>query len=63
MSSTVHTEAKRRIAKALKTNDLSLDLSNLGLTDVPSEIRQLTHINRLDLSQNKLTSVPPESAA
>ncbi|MEL6160447.1 MAG: COR domain-containing protein [Cyanobacteria bacterium J06627_32] len=60
MSSTVHTEAKRRIAKALKTNDLSLDLSNLGLTDVPSEIRQLTHINRLDLSQNKLTSVPPE---
>jgi len=53
-------EAEDRIQKALEDGAVTLDLSGLELTAVPSEITQLTALQELDLSRNRLMSVPPE---
>jgi internalin A len=37
-----------------------LDLSNLGLTELPIELFQLYHLQMLSLSGNRLTSLPPQ---
>ena len=47
-------EAARRLRKTL------LNLSNLGLTTIPSEIWTLTQLATLSLNRNKLTTIPPE---
>ncbi len=39
---------------------ITLDLSKLGLTQIPVELGQLTNLQRLNLSFNKLTQVPVE---
>jgi internalin A len=39
---------------------MDMDLSGLGLTQVPPEIGKLTSLGWLDLSGNQLTSLPPE---
>jgi internalin A len=36
-----------------------LDLSSLGLTAIPEEIRPLRHITQLDLDDNSLSGLPP----
>lgn len=38
----------------------SLDLSNLGLSELPREIGLLTHLIELDISGNWLTDLPEE---
>lgn len=39
---------------------LELDLRNLNLITLPSQIGSLTQLDRLDLRNNKLTMIPPE---
>jgi internalin A len=41
-------------------NLISLDLSDLGLSQLPPEIGQLTNLQTLDLRKNQLTQLPPE---
>ena len=56
----MNSEANRRIAEALTAGRTSLDLSGLGLTEVPAELGQLTNLTTLTLSRNQLVSVPAE---
>ncbi len=51
-------EALKRIEKALKERSTSLDLSGLGLTDLPKSLGQLAQLRNLDLSNNDLTELP-----
>ncbi|MBB5874185.1 Leucine-rich repeat (LRR) protein/GTPase SAR1 family protein [Allocatelliglobosispora scoriae] len=51
--------ATERIAHAAKTNAAHLDLSRLGLTDVPEALGSLTNLAELRLDGNLFTQVPP----
>jgi internalin A len=53
-------EAQARIQAALAGGDTILDLSGLGLREVPHSIGNLINLRSLDLSRNKITSVPIE---
>jgi hypothetical protein len=53
-------EALRRIADAARAGTSRLDLTDLGLTAVPEQIRQLSALTSLDLSGNRLTAVPEQ---
>lgn len=50
--------AEERIAVALKKGATELDLSGLGLTEVPDSVANLTDLTSLNLSQNQLTAIP-----
>lgn len=52
--------AQERIADAKKTGATTLDLSHVGLTELPTEIGELTELVTLDLSHNHLRELPPE---
>jgi Leucine rich repeat len=52
--------ARERIAEAAATRASRLDLSNLFLMSVPTEICQLTALQQLHLRNNLLTTLPPE---
>lgn len=56
------TELPEIIAEAARTKAETLDLKDRGLTSVPPEIGQLTHLTTLVLYNNGLTSLPPEIA-
>ncbi|HNI43629.1 MAG TPA: hypothetical protein PK230_02975, partial [Chitinophagales bacterium] len=47
----------QRIQEAQATNATRLDLSKLGLTEIPEGITALTHLQELDLSNNKITDI------
>jgi len=47
-------DVKLKIRHAKRGNERTLDLSNMGLTDLPAEITQLTMLETLKLSNNKL---------
>ena len=51
-------EAEKRVRAAIKGESLSLDLSGLALTQLPSSLNQLTQLQELDLSYNQLTTLP-----
>ncbi|MBL7220847.1 MAG: SUMF1/EgtB/PvdO family nonheme iron enzyme [Phycisphaerae bacterium] len=51
---------RKRIRKAKKRNASDLDLSGLGLSELPSELWELTNLTTLDLSFNGLETLPPE---
>lgn len=55
--------AQQRIAEARRTNSPRLNLSNLGLTELPPELFELTNLRVLWLSDNQLRSLPPEIGA
>ena len=40
-------EAEKRIQHALETNAKELDLTNLGLTELPESLTQLTHLSKI----------------
>lgn len=50
-------DVKLKIRHAKRGNERSLDLSNMGLTDLPAEITQLTMLETLKLSNNKLQNL------
>ncbi len=50
--------AEERIQRALDIRARELDLSALGLTELPSSLHQLTQLLELNLQYNRLTTVP-----
>lgn len=55
--------AQQRIAAARRTNSPHLNLSSLGLTELPPELFELTNLRVLWLSDNQLYSLPPQIGA
>jgi len=53
-------EALSRIATCLTKKCKRLDLSKLGLTEIPQEVFKLKGLVELDLSNNKLSELPIE---
>ena len=51
---------KQLIKNSKITKNLKLDLSNLNITELPTDICSLTHIRYLNLAYNKLTDLPIE---
>jgi internalin A len=54
--------AEARIQKALKNRETSLDLSSLGLTELPESLAQLSQLKKLYLYNNQFTSLPESLA-
>ena len=52
--------ALERIEEAAATEATQLNLSRLGLTELPPQIGRLTHLQELSLAENALTELPPE---
>ncbi|ALF52156.1 hypothetical protein ACX27_03690 [Nostoc piscinale CENA21] len=50
-------EAEQRIEQARREDAVELDLSNMGLTEVPEAIANLTQLQTLNLSNNQLTEL------
>lgn len=50
---------KERLAAAARDHTW-LDLSELGLREIPPEVWELSHLIKLDLSGNRLKALPPE---
>ena len=50
-------EAYRRVSKAKWEGDVELDLSGLELQNMPFELNQLTQLQSLNLSDNRLKTV------
>lgn len=55
--------AQQRIAEARRTNSPRLNLSSLGLTEMPPELFELNNLRVLWLSDNQLHSLPPKIGA
>ncbi len=55
-----YAEALRRIEECRKSGAKSLDLSALGLSDLPPEIAQLSALTTLAVTSNHLSTLPPE---
>ncbi len=55
--------AQQRIEEARQTGGVILDLSTLGLTEVPRELSALVNLQWLSLGNNQLTEVPRELSA
>lgn len=50
-------DVKLKIRHAKRANQKTLDLSGMSITELPIDITQLTLLEVLDLSNNKLTSL------
>lgn len=50
-------DVKLKIRQAKRSKDKTLDLSNLELREIPVDIQQLTMLESLNVSNNKLTSL------
>ncbi|GGU83059.1 hypothetical protein GCM10010260_14720 [Streptomyces filipinensis] len=51
-------EARARITECLSRGSTTLDLSGLGLTAVPEEVRELTRLIQLEVQSNRLHALP-----
>jgi internalin A len=58
MTKEYQNEATEIIQEALEAGAVELDLSDLGLTEIPELIAQLTNLQDLDLRNNQLTILP-----
>jgi hypothetical protein len=50
--------AEERIAEAARTNATALDLSNLGLAELPDTLFDLSQLRKLELHGNRLSALP-----
>ena len=50
-------EIKLKIRHAKRGNERSIDLSGMGLIEIPGDIMQLTCLEQINLSNNKLTNM------
>ena len=50
-------DIKLKIRHAKRGNERLIDLSGMGLTEIPADINQLTSLEAINLSNNKLTSL------
>ena len=50
-------EVKLKIRHAKRGNEKTIDLSNMGLTEIPSDLVQLAFVETVILSNNKLTNL------
>lgn len=50
-------DIKLKIRHAKRGNERSIDLSGMGLLEIPGDIMQLTCLEQINLSGNKLTSL------
>ena len=50
-------EIKLKIRHAKRGNERTIDLSNMGLTEIPIDIVQLSLLETLNISNNKITSL------
>ena len=50
-------EIKLKIRHAKRGNERNIDLSNMGLTEIPVDINQLTSLESINLSNNRLTNL------
>jgi internalin A len=50
-------DIKLKIRHAKRGNERQLDLSGMGLSEIPVDIVQLTMLETINLSNNKLTSL------
>ncbi len=50
-------DIKLKIRHAKRGNEKSLDLSGLGMSELPSDLMQLTMLEVLNISNNKLTNL------
>jgi Leucine-rich repeat (LRR) protein len=51
-------EAEEKIEEARRSDATALDLSGMGLTEVPESLGQLTQLQLLNLSGNQVTTLP-----
>lgn len=50
-------DVKLKIRHAKRGNQRQIDLSMMGLTEIPADINQLTSLESINLSGNRLTSL------
>ena len=50
-------DIKLKIRHAKRGNERTLDLSNMGLTEIPVDVIQLSLLETLNVSNNKLTNL------
>jgi len=50
-------DVKLKIRHAKRGNQRAIDLSNMGLTEIPADISQLTILESINLSGNRLTNL------
>jgi len=50
-------DIKLKIRHAKRGNERSIDLSGMGLTEIPADIGQLTSLESINLSGNRLTTL------
>ncbi len=51
-------QAEKKIAEALRKGATELDLSNMGLVEIPEAIANLTQLQELNLSRNQIREIP-----
>ena len=51
-------EAEARIQRVLESGETTLNLSELGLEQLPDRVVQLTQLHNLNLSDNQLHQLP-----
>ena len=56
-------KASRAISECAQTRSWVLDLSELGLVELPPEVMKLTFLRQIDLSKNNLSTLPAELAS
>jgi len=50
-------DIKSKIRHAKRGNERTLDLSNMGMSELPADITQLTMLENLNISNNKLNNL------